>query len=238
MSSESEDREGSGENDVDAEVGSTGSLDVINVDTDRDDTRGTGHMGKSSSVAWTKRTAQEFRYTTKQDSIFGKQDSSFTSASYHTEDADMEYFDTSHVNMYDWPELGLADTLMQSYFEHVHHAFPIVDKAKFMFKYRTFARGSSQLSPEDQIWLGELNAVFAIGAIFAHLTKSPHRSHHHDHLIYCARAKMLCMGQEVLFQDARVATVCALGLLCLYYITTGRLNRHVSSSSPFLYDFR
>lgn len=224
-SSDSEEREGGDENEADAEVGSTGSLDVINVDTDRDDTRGTGHMGKSSSVAWAKRTAEECLQTAKEQFIIGNQAPGFSSVSYHTEDTDVEHFDTSEVSMYDWPEVGLADTLVQSYFDHAHNVFPVVEKASFLFKYRNFIRGSNHLSSEDKIWLGALNTIFAISAVFAHFTRSQHRSHHHDHLIYCARAKMLCLGQEVLYQDARVATTCALGLLCLYYISTCRLNR-------------
>ena len=190
-------------------------------------------MGKSSSVAWTKRTALEYRNNNKQNPSFGRQTSAFTTAFYHTEDADVEYVDTSRVNMYEWPEPGLADTLVQSYFDNVHHALPIMNKASFMFKYRSFLRGSRQSSLEDRIWLGELNTIFSISATFANLTGSQHRASHRDHLVYCARAKLLCMGQEVLYEDARVSTTRALGLLCLYYVATGRLNRYFSLA-PFI----
>lgn len=208
------------------EVGSTGSLDVINVNTDRDDTRATGHMGKSSSVAWAKRTADECQPNTNTPPAIGKHQTGFVLASYHTEDADVEFFDTSNVNCFDWPDSELADALVASYFERVHKAFPIVNKLDFMYRYNRFVRGSVDLSVEDVIWLGALNMIFAISAVYAHLTKSPNRGHYGDHLIYLARAKILCLDQGLLYEDARVLTTSALGLLCLYFITTCRLNRY------------
>lgn len=225
MSSELAERFGSEEEEASAEVGSTGSLDVINVDTDRDETRATGHMGKSSAVAWAKRTAEECQQNTDQGTVVGKHGLGFTLASYHTEDADVLAVDTSNVNPYDWPDSKLADMLLQSYFDHVHRSLPILDKARFVQEYNTFRRGSSDISSSDIIFLGTLNAIFAISSVYAQCTRDKHKSHYNDHLIYCARAKLLCMDQGLLYQDARVSTTRCLGLLCLYYITTCRLNR-------------
>jgi hypothetical protein len=212
----------SGEEEADAEVGSTGALDVINVDTDRDDTRATGHMGKSSSVAWAKRTVEECQ---NEDRVAGKQAIGFTLASYHTEDADLEVVDMSNVNPYEWPDSKLTDTFLRAYFDHVHTVFPILDKANFMVNYNGFRRGSQDITYSERIWLAKLNGVFAIMAIHAHLTKSEYQGHYNDHLVYCARAKMLCLDEGVLYQDPRVSTTRALGLLSLYFIAAGRLNR-------------
>lgn len=230
VSSEPEENEDSEDEDGDAELGSTGSIDVTNVDIDRDDIRATGHLGKASSVSWAKRTADECRQATDQEPTIGKHERGFALASYHTEDADVEYFDTSKVNAYAWPEHHLADMMVQSYFDYVHNAFPIVDKASFMLKYRHFTRESSNLSADDIIWLGCLNTIFAISAVYSHLTSSdssPLQGHYNDPLIYCARAKVLCAHDGILEQDARVSTTCALGLLSLYYVSTCRLNREV-----------
>ncbi|TAQ89513.1 hypothetical protein B7494_g2172 [Chlorociboria aeruginascens] len=137
ISSEPEDTEETGDYDADTEVGSTGSIDAINVDMDRDDTRATGHLGKSSSVSWAKRTAEECRQVNGQG---------FNLASYHTEDADIESFDSTSINAYELPAYGLADILVDSYFDHVHNAFPILDRASFVHKYkvcRTVRRVSS-----------------------------------------------------------------------------------------------
>ena len=215
-----------GEADADAEVGSTGSIDVINVDADQDDTRGTGHMGKSSAVAWAKRTADEYEKAVGKDTTLGHDGNGLTLASYHTEEGDLEDVDTSNVNPYDWPEVKLADALVQSYFAHVHDPFPILDKSNFMKTYRDFRRGSSDISKQEAIWLGTLNCVFAIAAVHAHLTRSEFEGHHFDHLIYSARAKRLCMDEGLLYQNARVSLARCAGLLTLYYITTGRLNRY------------
>jgi hypothetical protein len=220
-----EDEEYSDGSFADAEVGSTGSLDVINVDTDQDDTRATGHIGKSSSVAWAKRTAEECSQITHEQTILGRHDTGFTLASYHTEDADVEYVDTSNVDRYEWPGSKLADRLVQSYFDHVHNTLPIVDKAVFMSKYNRFIRGSDHLGLEDSVWLAMVNTVFAISSVYFDLTKTSDRGSHQDHLIYCARAKMLFLDQGLLYQDARISTTSALGLLCLYFITACRLNR-------------
>lgn len=199
---------------------------MTNVDTDRDDTRATGHMGKSSSVAWAQRTAEECRRTSNKETGTGKHDADFALASYHTEDADLDFVDTSTVNPFEWPDPKLADTLVRSYFVHVHNTYPVVDKAGFMVKYTQFRPGATDLSPDEMTWLGILNIMFAISAVHAHLTRGTHRGHHQDHLIYCARAKFLCMDQGLLYQDPKVSTVAAIGLMGLYYMTTCRLNRY------------
>ncbi|KAK2629502.1 hypothetical protein QTJ16_000322 [Diplocarpon rosae] len=182
-------------------------------------------MGKSSSVAWAKRTVDECDSKAPARPKLGQRPSGFVYTSYHTEDPDLEYFDTSNVNCFDWPDPELADTLVQSYFDNIHRAFPIVEKLSFMTRYREFIRGSVDLQVEDVLWLGTLNTIFAISAVYAHLTRKQNRGHFYDHLIYLARAKVLCLDQGLLYEDARVQTTSALGLLCLYFITTGRLNR-------------
>lgn len=197
------------------------------MDIDRDDARATGHIGKSSSVAWAKRTAEECNQTTHQETTVGRHETGFTLSSYHAEDADVEYFDASTIDPYGWPEPRKADSLVEAYFDHVHNAIPIIDKAVFMSKYDRFIRGSNNLAVEDLVWLATVNTVFAISSVYFDLCKYNERSDHQDHLIYCARAKMLCLDQGLLYQDARMSTTCALGLMCLYFVTTCRLNRSV-----------
>ncbi|KAK0111791.1 hypothetical protein ONS96_001059 [Cadophora gregata f. sp. sojae] len=215
----------SGNEDVDMEIGSTGSLDVTNVNTDRDDTRATGHLGKSSSVAWAKRTAEACLPEIEPGNASSKPPKGLGVSSYHTEDGDLEDFDLSDIDCFVWPDRKLADALVSSYFETVHKSLPLVDKFNFMSKYEQFDRNAPTISPEDIIWLGTLNTIFAISAVYAHLTKSPHRDHYCDHLVFITRAKILCLGQGFLYEDARVSTTTGLGLLCLYFIATSRLNR-------------
>jgi hypothetical protein len=198
------------------------------VDTDQDDTRATGHIGKSSSVAWAKRTAEECSQSGRQETILGRHDTGFTLASYHTEDADFEYVDTNNISPYEWPDPKEADRMVQTYFDHVHNTLPIVDKSAFMSKYGNFVRGSDNLGIEDSVWLAMANTVFAITSVYFDLTKTPDRGSHQDHLIYSTRAKILLLDPGLVYEDSRIATTSALGLLCLYFVTTCRLNRLVT----------
>ncbi|KAG4427952.1 hypothetical protein IFR05_016565 [Cadophora sp. M221] len=141
----------SGNEDIDVEVGSTESLDVTDVNTDRDDTRATGYMGNSSSVAWAKRTADAVQQEFESESATGKTSSAHKLSSYHTEDADIDFFDTSNIDCFDWPDPKLASILIQSYFGTVHDALPLIDKAKFMSWYEQFNRTSVTLLKDDFI---------------------------------------------------------------------------------------
>lgn len=198
---------------------------MVNVDTDRDDTRATGHLGKSSAVAWAMRTAQEAESKTENDSTLGAFETGYALASYHTEDEDVEFVDLTGVSAFDWPEYATADDLVGLYFDHVHNTFPLLDRQSFFAKYETFVRGAGNLSREDSVWLGGLNIVFAIGAVYGQLSKRYGPHYHQQHLIYLKRARMLCLDQPFLFEDARIYDCRVLGLLCLYFISTCRLNR-------------
>lgn len=206
-------------------MGSTGALDVVGLDTDTDNTRATGHIGKSSSVAWAKRTAEECEDNSQQDSAARGHEASMILVSYHTEEADVEFFDATIVQPFDWPDRNDADELVALFFTHVYPAQPLLDEATFMNQYHRFPRGSINMSPDNLIWLGTLNLIFGIGAVYRHLTKAQHRGIPSDHLVYLTRAKMLCLDQGLLYEDARVTTVSALGILALYFMATCRLNR-------------
>lgn len=209
-----------------AEVGSTGSLDVVKIDTDKTETRATGYMGKSSSVTWAKRTANEVQKTGASVASLGL-DSGFTSTTYHTEDNDIDHIVPKSVDPFDWPDPKIADDYVRSYFEHIHHAFPILDKADFMLEYNQFKRGSRKLTPSQTIYLGTLNAVFAISSQYAQLTEIQESERHFEHYMYCARAKGLLVDDGFLYQDVSIKSLRALGLMSLYYMAAGRLNRYV-----------
>lgn len=225
MSSERDDAASDGECDVHADVGSTGSLDVIDIDADKDETRATGHMGKSSSVTWAKRTAVELNTTGDQGGLLGRKESGLTIASHHTEDADIEVVDTTGVNPYEWPDLTMSQSLINIYFQHVHEAFPALEKATFLEEYDTFPKGSSNISRDQKVWLATLNTIWGVGAVYSRLAKKNLPSHPNDHLFFIARAKALHTETGVVYEDGRIATVLSLALLCIYYIGTNRLNR-------------
>jgi len=221
-------KRGSEESDEAAEVGSIGALDEVDVDTDKTETRATGHMGKSSSVTWAKRTATEVQQNRSENSVASLvSDRGFASTTYHTEDKDVDHIEPENVDLFEWPDPKVADGYIHSYFEHVHYAFPILDKADFMLEYNQFERGSGNLTLNQTIWLGTLNTVFAISSQYAQITEILPRELYFEHYIYCTRAKGLLANESFLYQDVSINLLRTLGLLSLYYMTTGRLNRCV-----------
>jgi hypothetical protein len=228
MSAEPTDRERRQDSDEDdaAEVGSTGSMDVIHVDTDRADVRSIGYMGKASSVAWAKRTAQESKDSVP--TLHGGTDSGFSGVSYHTDDTDIEIIYTADADPYEWPDSNVADRLIHIYFEHCHQALPLIDKIDFMTHYNSFERHTRNLADGETIWLGMMNIVFAISSFFSQLGKNASPEEYFHHLTYFARAKKLLLDHGLLYHDAQVSLTRALGLLSLYYIITGRINRYAT----------
>jgi hypothetical protein len=177
-------------------------------------------------VAGAQRTADEFRNTRSQESSLALQEADFNLPSYHVEDGDISYVvDEETLNIFEWPDLHLAHELVRGYFAHVHNAFPIIDKLSFESWYTRAKPNSSSLSEDDTIWLSTLNLIFAIAAYHAHLTNAQHRGAYYDHLVYCARAKKLAMDDRLLYRDARLSNVSAMGLQCLYYLAVCHINR-------------
>jgi hypothetical protein len=232
--SEQDDHDEGGEDDAGAEVGSIGSLDETAVDTDRPETRGIGHLGKASAADWQHRT-EEIASKEINDRGNHRMLQPPIVSSYHTEDADIDMFDISHVDPYALPDAQLSGNLVLSYFEQVHTIFPILDKAEFLRKYHSFDRDTSRLSPEGVAWLTSLNIVFAISAYRGRLTKSRQSEDVKVHLVYCARATSLCAQQDIMLRDADLSAVEILGLLSLYFMATNRVNKCVYHRSAVSY---
>ncbi|KAG9241833.1 fungal-specific transcription factor domain-containing protein [Calycina marina] len=206
-----------------AEVGSIGSLDAIDVDTDQPEKKATGHMGKSSAVTWSKRAVQETH--DRGESMASLREDGFAATTYHIEEQDVEHFEPANVDIYEWPDQKKLDQYLASYFEDVHHIFPIIDKSQFMSEYRNFSRGSRDLSKDEKLWLGQINIIFAISSQHAQLSETQSIDLYEEHYTYCARAKGLLFDEIYLYQDIRIKSLRALGLLALYYMVAGRLNR-------------
>jgi hypothetical protein len=218
-----------GEENVDAEIGSPRSLDVINEDTNRDEhARAAGFMGKSSAVTWVQRAKKAATYELEDErrvrrSTGTGQNGSFTDSTYHAEPGDILTVQVEEVNPLEWPPTTVARALVDSYFEKVHVSFPILSRNDFYRKFKTFPK--DQISTEDQCWLAVANMVFAISAKFAHLTNADFRDDDRDHLVYYARARALGMDQRTLNQDPELQHTTCLGVLGLYLLSTDQLNR-------------
>lgn len=200
-----------GEENAVAEVGSPGSLDVINEDTNRDEhSRAAGFMGKSSAVTWVQRAKKAATNDLEDERRIHRSTGtvahgSFTDSTYHAEPGDIPTIQAEEVNALEWPPAAVARALVDSYFDKVHVSFPILSKNSFYKKFETFPK--DQLSTEDQAWLAVANIVFAIGAKFAHLTNADYRGDYRDHLVYYARASALGMDQRTLNQDPSFCTL-------------------------------
>lgn len=225
-------RDEGGDSDDQMEVGSTESLDLIDNDADRDDTRQTGHLGKSSSVAWAKRSAMEVSGIKGQDSVLGTQSGGHTMSSYHTEEADLDYVDTTRIDPFEWPEDGVSRKLLDIYWAHVHDIYPVLDKSSFQSSYKEFPRTSRYLSIDQRIWLATLNSIWAISCVFARLASGDFQPHHDDHFLYIAKAKSLSKELDLVYGDPRISMVQFLAVIGLYYLTTNRLNRSLPHSVP------
>lgn len=218
-----------GEENIYAEVGSPGSLDVINEDTNRDEhTRAAGFMGKSSAVTWVQRAKKAATHDLEDErrvrrSTGTAANGSFTDSAYHAEPGDIPMVRSEEVNALEWPPPMLARALVDSYFDIVHVSFPILSRNDFYKKFETFPK--AQISTEDQGWLAVANMVFAIGAKFAHLTNADYRGDDRDHLVYYARASALGMDHRTLNRDPELQHTACLGVLGLYLFTTDQLNR-------------
>jgi len=217
-----------GEENADAEVGSPGSLDVINEDTNRDEhTRAAGFMGKSSAVTWVQRAEKAATHDLEDErrvrrSMGTAANGSFIDSTYHAEPGDILTIQAEEVNSLEWPPPTVARALVDSYFERVHVSFPILSRNDFYQKFETFPK--DQITTEDQCWLAVANMVFAIGAKFAHLTNAD-LGDDRDHLVYYARARALGMDQRTLNQDPEFQHTVCLGVLGLYLLATDQLNR-------------
>ncbi len=227
--SEGQDSICQGEDEAAAGVGSPGSLDVINEDTNRDErSRAAGYMGKSSAVTWVQRAKEAVAQDPKGEgglrtSTETTVNGTFTASTYHGEPADFLVVQTDEVNPFEWPAPALAKALVDSYFAHVHVAFPVLLKKDFYKTVNTFPR--DHVSREDQCCLSLINMVFAIGAKFKDLKDSDYRGDDRDHLVYYARARALGMDQRTLNQDPELQHIICLAILGLYLLATDQMNR-------------
>jgi hypothetical protein len=221
--------EDQGEDDAHADVGSPGRQDVITEDTNRDeDTRAAGYMGKSSAVTWVQRAKKAAANDIRgQNNLHKSRDLSpdhfFTDSSYHAAPSGAVKIETDQVDPYEWPPDQQARALVDTYFKHVHPAFPLICRQDFMPHFETcMTQGPHAV---DQIWLALANVVLAIGAKYAHMTQTNFHGEERDHYFYYARARALGMDQHILLKDPEVLHTVCLGALGLYLLIADQLNR-------------
>ena len=229
-----------GEDRVSSRVGSTGSLDKIEEDFNRDaSTRATGYHGKNSELMWMQRLKQQVE-SSEDDQDDPKEQapgahrtrrsrsqaaSSIASAvslsTYHCDDLSVS-LPEHHVDAYERPLKHVADFLLHCYMETVPSTFPIIDSIAFGEQYQAYF--DHHMSPDDT-WLAMLNCIFAIGAKYGQLTKANWGGQPGEHLLYFTRARSLAFNSEVILGHADLQRVQVYGVMAFYLMACNQINR-------------
>ncbi|KAF1951687.1 hypothetical protein CC80DRAFT_191676 [Byssothecium circinans] len=244
-----------GEANISAEVGSNEDLDNMNEDILRNEqSRATGYVGKNSEVQWLRQLNHEavtaashgkdvyrgpygppgsnarawadreaaLRQRQMQDPVPQVPTSNFN-FNLDGETIDMDFM----VDPFDLPPLETADRLVRCYMDTVHKTFPILPKKTFVNQfyhyYAALAQGQPYQLPRK--WQAMLNLVFAIGAVFSHLTDAEWRADERDHFIYHSRAWALSLKDPWWFSDPDLPQTQITALLAFYYLAIGHTNR-------------
>ncbi|KAL5401958.1 hypothetical protein PMIN03_011084 [Paraphaeosphaeria minitans] len=141
---------------------------------------------------------------------------------------DNDAFDVDDaVDPYELPPMETAQKLVESYMHTVQDSFPILPRSSFTGNFRAYYESVGQGLPlaAPDMWLAILNLVFAIGARYSHLTQADWRADDRDHLIYQSRAHILGLHRSPLASNPNLMQVQLTGLLALYLLVVGRVNR-------------
>lgn len=232
-----------------AGVGSTGSVDQVREDFNKNEsTRATGFMGKISDVTWMHRLRQQAKdnpvhggggigslpegggLQVEQDQADGNSrwrartewiNNPVSDSTYHCDDFDI--LGPEQVDQLELPPRRVAEQLLQSYIESVHPVFPILGKVNFRNQMaRMFNKPHLQPSAN---WFAILNLVFALGAKYSHLVFAEARGDERDHLVYFTRARMLGMDGEAILAQPNLQRIQIAGLMSFYLMSTHQINR-------------
>lgn len=212
--------------DAAGDAGSTGSLDAIDVDTNRDpETRATGFLGKSSSARWIQRAEKE----ACEDGASDEEAATELPPTFYPGDPDLcEPVDQGSNDSwkYEMPPPETARSMVDFYFVHVHPDFPILFKDDFMRKFQHYSENRvSSPSESDNMALCQINCVFAISCTAIHLIHPEHDGDYRDHLVYYARTRALGLEQQPDNARTSMEYIGALGLLGLYLVSNYYINR-------------
>ncbi|KAI9842489.1 MAG: hypothetical protein M1838_003104 [Thelocarpon superellum] len=236
-----------GEDLVSAEVGSTGSMDHVTEDFDRDeDAVQAGYFGKTSDVAWIHRArtladaetdavagpehggsgppplrARPFESRTPSDRRSrDQQDYKHRPSTYHLDDLQPSLVDP--VGEWNLPPKEVADTFVEAYFATVHPCFPLLHKARFLDSYDQCYRSSAAAG--GRRWRAMLNLILAIGAKYAILVQAD-LGDERDHLIFFTRARALSLDRGPLWDVGDLEQVQMLGVTVMYLMASNQTNR-------------
>ncbi|KAJ5688971.1 hypothetical protein N7462_003363 [Penicillium macrosclerotiorum] len=146
---------------------------------------------------------------------------SISSLNYFQDDAQLSKLD--NVDLSQRPPWHIADQLVKTYFQAVHHAFPIIGKNIFLLQFRSFYE-DPDARPRTR-WVAVLNLVFAIASKFQLLVTNKDEGHSDDHHTYFARAWRLSMQDVALIDHPNLQQVQVEGLTAFYLLSNFQVNR-------------
>ncbi|PWY78107.1 fungal-specific transcription factor [Aspergillus sclerotioniger CBS 115572] len=232
-------------------IGSLNALDLVEEDLNRSEKSvATGFFGKNSEVAWMQRLEDEAEYRSRRmdGSLEGegedegegegkagasspphhgsaRQETAIAAMSYYLDDLSIPLMDS--VDPYALPPKELANRFFTGYMESVHPSFNVVRKTAFVSQYRQFF---SQPTKPPQRWLAILNMIFAIGCRYCQAVTGPGDGDYND-LVYLNRARLLTLGESVIFEHADLQQIQVEFLVALYFVSMCQINRAFKFSS-------
>ena len=131
---------------------------------------------------------------------------------------------------YALPSSTAAEQLLGSYMSSVHDSFPILNGMLFQGQVRQHfaaSRGdiATRLCPK---WQAILNLVFSIGAKHLDISDAALGTGQYDHVLYQSRALALGFSPNTMVQPANILHIQGSGLLALYLISVGQIDRYVN----------
>ncbi|KAH7402520.1 fungal-specific transcription factor domain-containing protein [Pyrenochaeta sp. MPI-SDFR-AT-0127] len=146
-------------------------------------------------------------------------------ASYYLDDEPLKV--DSMVDPFALPPFETAEKLLQVYMESCHNTFPFLAKKAFtsqFYQYYAALRRGHPYKPLPK-WRATLNLVFAIGAVYAHLTSAEWCEGERGHLIYYSRATALGLRDPWLISHPDLPQMQLTALLSFYYLSIGRVSQ-------------
>jgi hypothetical protein len=253
-----------GESQVSASVGSTGAVDRIEEDFNRNEAaRATGFIGKNSEITWMQRLKQEVLIGSPpreaEDEERGEQEFMEKTGgaspmfeprkSGETPLQDQDEGFSATATSYHLDDLTVAvpesvdpyETPIKDIADNLFSAYLNTVHASFpIIGKATFISqyrkfvGGSQMKPGNK-WLAILNLIFAIAARHSHLVQADYRGDDRDHLVYFTRARMLGVNGETFFNHADLQQIQISGLVAFYLLSTNQINRYEATRlSPLI----
>ena len=129
------------------------------------------------------------------------------------------------VRAFDLPSQQTAQQLIDSYMLTVQATFPILAEPPFRHQFEQLYASPPHTHSATNAWLGLLNLVFAIGRRQLDLAEEARPPDEQDHSVYWSRAHVLGLEAVHDIGCADITQVQSTGLLALYLLSVGHVNR-------------